>query len=89
MGSPRSPSTSPSAARSTIAWPCRAPRSASGRRPAPTDSETVPCACPDCVCEVAPGHGIARAGKTFCCEDCAAGHPDHAGCGHSGCACHG
>ncbi|MCJ2038146.1 metallothionein [Methylobacterium sp. WL30] len=56
---------------------------------APTDSETVPCACPDCVCEVAPGHGIARAGKTFCCEDCAAGHPDHAGCGHSGCACHG
>jgi hypothetical protein len=56
---------------------------------APTDSETVPCACPDCVCAVAPGHGMARAGKTFCCEDCAAGHPDHAGCGHSGCACHG
>lgn len=53
------------------------------------ETETVPCACPDCVCKVAPGKGIEREGKAFCCEECAAGHPDHSGCGHSGCACHG
>ena len=52
-------------------------------------SETVKCACDDCVCKVSTDKATMKDGKAFCCEECAAGHVDHAGCEHNGCACHG
>lgn len=54
---------------------------------ASVDVEMVKCACPDCVCVV--DKAVKRDGKAFCCDECADGHPDHAGCDHAGCACHG
>jgi len=52
-------------------------------------TETVKCACEDCVCVVPVAKAVSRDGKAFCCEECAEGHPHHAGCEHAGCACHG
>ena len=49
----------------------------------------VKCACSDCKCSVSAEHAVQRDGKTFCCEACANGHKDHAGCEHDGCGCHG
>lgn len=49
------------------------------------------CACADCVCIV----DIATAVKkdeddhNYCSEACAEGHPNGAGCEHSGCGCKG
>ena len=54
-----------------------------------TNVETVKCACEDCVCTVPVAKAVSRDGKAFCCEDCAEGHPHHAGCDHAGCTCHG
>lgn len=49
----------------------------------------VKCACSDCKCAVSAEHAVQRDGKMFCCEACANGHKDHAGCEHNGCHCHG
>ncbi|MBZ6416081.1 MAG: metalloregulator ArsR/SmtB family transcription factor [Methylobacterium sp.] len=54
-----------------------------------TNVETVKCACEDCVCTVPVAKAVSRDGKAFCCEECAEGHPHHAGCDHAGCTCHG
>lgn len=51
--------------------------------------ENVKCACPDCVCVVAIAEAVTKDGKAFCCDECAAGHANHEGCEHAGCACHG
>ena len=32
---------------------------------------------------------VTKDGKAFCCDACANGHPDKAGCDHAGCECHG
>ncbi|MGU3540873.1 metallothionein [Methylobacterium sp. A54F] len=53
------------------------------------DVEMVKCACPDCVCVIAIDQAITREGRAFCCDACADGHAEHAGCDHAGCACHG
>ncbi len=47
------------------------------------------CACSDCSCKVSSETAITKDGKTFCCDACANGHKDHAGCEHGGCNCHG
>lgn len=51
--------------------------------------EPQKCACTDCVCSVSAEKAVVKDGKTFCCEECAAGHTHHDGCDHNGCACHG
>lgn len=56
---------------------------------ASVDVEMVKCACPDCVCVVSLSKAVTRDDKAFCCDECAEGHPDHAGCDHAGCTCHG
>jgi DNA-binding transcriptional ArsR family regulator len=56
---------------------------------ASVDVEAVKCACEDCVCVVPLAKAVSRDGKAFCCDECADGHPHHAGCDHAGCACHG
>ena len=53
------------------------------------DVNMVKCACADCVCVVAVDKAVTRDGKAFCCDECAEGHPDHKGCDHAGCDCHG
>jgi metallothionein len=47
------------------------------------------CACSDCVCVVNVEKAIKKDGKNYCSEACSKGHPDGAGCGHTGCSCHG
>lgn len=47
------------------------------------------CACADCTCKVDTADAVTKDGKSYCCEACANGHSDHAGCDHAGCACHG
>ena len=42
------------------------------------------CACADCSCKVEAGKAIMKDDKAYCCEACANGHKDHAGCDHSG-----
>ena len=54
---------------------------------ASVDVEMVKCACPDCVCVVSLSKAVTRDDKAFCCDECAEGHPDHAGCDHAGCTC--
>ncbi|ABY31233.1 metallothionein family 14 [Methylorubrum extorquens PA1] len=56
---------------------------------ASVDVDMVKCACPDCVCVVSVTKAVKRDEKAFCCDECAEGHPDHAGCDHAGCSCHG
>ncbi|KQO90072.1 MAG: metallothionein [Methylobacteriaceae bacterium] len=56
---------------------------------ASVDVDMVKCACPDCVCVVSVTKTVKRDEKAFCCDECAEGHPDHAGCDHAGCSCHG
>ncbi|GEO98646.1 MULTISPECIES: metallothionein [Methylobacterium] len=56
---------------------------------ASVDVNMVKCACPDCVCVVSVEKAVKRDEKAFCCDECADGHPDHSGCDHAGCACHG
>ena len=52
-------------------------------------TEPVKCACEDCVCKVAADKAVMKDGVAFCCEACANGHVQGAGCAHNGCACHG
>jgi hypothetical protein len=40
------------------------------------DVEMAKCACPDCVCVVPLAKAVMRGGKTYCCDECATGHPD-------------
>ena len=47
------------------------------------------CACADCVCIVNVKEAVTKAGRNYCSDACADGHPNGAGCDHSGCACHG
>ena len=47
------------------------------------------CACADCVCIVDVDKALKKNGRNYCSEACAIGHADGAGCGHSGCKCHG
>lgn len=54
-----------------------------------TETQTVPCACEDCVCEVRVERAVTRGARHYCSEACADHHPDGAGCGHAGCGCHG
>jgi len=51
--------------------------------------ESVKCACPDCVCVVKVSEAVKKNGRAYCCDECAAGHPNGAGCEHAGCPCHG
>lgn len=53
------------------------------------DVEMAKCACQDCVCVVSLSKAVTRDGKAYCCDECADGHKDHAGCEHAGCTCHG
>jgi hypothetical protein len=45
------------------------------------------CACPQCQCQVEPNQAVQENGKYYCSKQCAQGHPDQAGCGHTGCPC--
>jgi len=56
---------------------------------ASVDVEMVKCACQDCVCVIPVAKAVSRDGKACCCDSCADGHTDQAGCDHAGCACHG
>jgi metallothionein len=56
---------------------------------ASVDVEMVKCACRDCVCVIPVSKAVSRDGKAYCCDACADGHKDHAGCDHAGCTCHG
>jgi hypothetical protein len=56
---------------------------------ASVDVEMVKCACQDCVCVVSLAKAVMHEGRAFCCEECAAVHPDYSGCNHAGCTCHG
>ncbi|HIK31896.1 MAG TPA: metallothionein [Oscillatoriales cyanobacterium M59_W2019_021] len=47
------------------------------------------CACESCSCTVSAESAVQKDGRYYCCEACANGHPDGAGCGHPGCACNG
>lgn len=47
------------------------------------------CACPDCACSATGADAVVKNGKPYCSAACANGHPDGAGCGHTGCACKG
>lgn len=46
------------------------------------------CACPDCLCIVNLTDALMKDGQAYCSEACANGHPEGAGCGHTGCRCH-
>ena len=56
---------------------------------ASVDVEMVKCACQDCVCVIPVAKAVSRDGKAYCCDSCADGYTDHAGCDHAGCSCHG
>ncbi|TVP67852.1 MAG: metallothionein [Leptolyngbya sp. LCM1.Bin17] len=45
------------------------------------------CACEPCLCIVDTSQAIEKEGHYYCSEACANGHPDGAGCGHTGCGC--
>ncbi|MEM9058882.1 MAG: metallothionein [Pseudomonadota bacterium] len=45
------------------------------------------CACDSCVCIVAISDAVKKDDRNYCSSACADGHPEGAGCGHSGCAC--
>lgn len=47
------------------------------------------CACADCVCIVNVDGAVTKGGRNYCSDACAEGHPNGAGCDHSGCACRG
>lgn len=47
----------------------------------------VKCACETCHCTVSESEAVQKDNKTYCSEACAQGHPDGAGCGHTGCDC--
>lgn len=46
------------------------------------------CACSkQCVCDVSQHEGLERNGQMYCSENCAEGHANAPGCGHTGCNC--
>jgi len=45
------------------------------------------CACEPCVCIVDVKDAIVHDDRNYCSDDCAKGHPNGSGCGHSGCGC--
>jgi hypothetical protein len=53
-----------------------------------TTVNQMKCACPDCLCIVNLNDAVMKDGKAYCGEACANGHPEGAGCGHTGCGCH-
>ncbi len=54
-----------------------------------SDVDRVKCACPDCVCVIAPEKAVKKSGRLYCGDACAGGHTSGSGCGHVGCDCHG
>lgn len=54
--------------------------------PMPEVTQQV-CACDSCVCIVNIDDAVKKDDQNYCSDVCAEGHPDGAGCGHSGCAC--
>ncbi|NJL48034.1 MAG: metallothionein [Leptolyngbyaceae cyanobacterium SM2_5_2] len=46
------------------------------------------CACESCLCVVDTSTAIQKDDHYYCSDACANGHPDGAGCGHTGCGCH-
>ncbi|MEQ8963536.1 metallothionein [Coleofasciculus sp.] len=53
-----------------------------------TTATQTQCACDSCVCMVSTDSAVQKDGKYYCSDACANGHPNGAGCGHSGCECH-
>ncbi|MEQ9672007.1 metallothionein [Coleofasciculus sp. G2-EDA-02] len=53
-----------------------------------TTATQTQCACDSCECMVSNDSAVQKDGKYYCSDACANGHPNGAGCGHSGCACH-
>ena len=47
------------------------------------------CACNDCLCIVDIDDAVKKGDQNYCSDECANGHPGGAGCGHTGCNCHG
>jgi hypothetical protein len=45
------------------------------------------CACESCLCVVSIEDAIQKNGKSYCSQECAEGHPEGKGCGHSSCGC--
>lgn len=45
------------------------------------------CACESCLCIVDIEQAIKKDDRNYCSDNCADGHPDGSGCGHSGCDC--
>ncbi|MEM6576946.1 MAG: metallothionein [Pseudomonadota bacterium] len=45
------------------------------------------CACDSCLCIVDINDAVKKNDQNFCSDACADGHPNGAGCGHSGCGC--
>lgn len=54
-----------------------------------SDVDRVKCACPDCVCVIAPEKAVEENGRLYCGDACAKGHGSGSGCGHAGCDCKG
>lgn len=52
-----------------------------------TTVNQMKCACENCLCVVSLGDAIQKDSKYYCSEECADGHPNGEGCGHSGCGC--
>ncbi len=46
------------------------------------------CACPSCLCIVNISDAVPKHGQYYCCDTCANGQPDCAGCSYDGCGCH-
>lgn len=45
------------------------------------------CACDSCVCIVDINDAVKKDDGNYCSDNCAEGHPDGKGRGHTGCAC--
>jgi len=54
-----------------------------------SEVDFVKCACPNCVCVIAPAKAVEHDGSLYCCDGCARGHAAGAGCAHAGCGCQG
>ncbi len=52
-----------------------------------TTVNQMKCACGCCLCIVPLETAVKKDGKNYCCDACANGHPDGAGCCHTGCEC--
>jgi hypothetical protein len=52
-----------------------------------TNANLVKCACDRCSCEISLEDAIKKGDQYYCCEACANGHVNDAGCKMSGCGC--